>query len=49
MLAHWTKDPDLAGVRDPAALVALPEQERAGWRALWAEVDRLLLKSGSTP
>src|SRR5262249_50426866 len=28
-LAFWTTKPDLAGVRDPAALAALPEAERA--------------------
>jgi tetratricopeptide (TPR) repeat protein len=48
-LAHWKDDPDLSGVRDPAALAALPESERDAWRALWAEVDRLLLRSGDSP
>jgi serine/threonine-protein kinase len=41
-LGHWQADADLAGVRDPEALDKLPEAERAGWRALWAEVDRML-------
>jgi tetratricopeptide (TPR) repeat protein len=45
----WKGDPDLAGVRDAKALQALPEAERAAWRALWAEVDRLLEKSAMTP
>jgi hypothetical protein len=40
-LEHWTKDPDLVGVRGEA-IEALPEGERAAWRALWAEVDAML-------
>jgi serine/threonine-protein kinase len=35
-------DPDLAGVRDPAALALLPEAEQIEWRKLWMEVDALL-------
>jgi hypothetical protein len=46
-LAHWRKDPDLAGVRDPTALDALPEPERAAWRKLWADVDALLKGAGA--
>ncbi len=42
ILQHWKQDPDLAGVRDGAALAALPQAERDNWKALWAEVDRLL-------
>jgi hypothetical protein len=34
--------PVLAGVRDPAALAALPEPERRAWQALWADVEGLL-------
>jgi tetratricopeptide (TPR) repeat protein len=41
-LDHWRTDPDLAGVRDADSLASLSEAERALWRALWAEVDRLL-------
>jgi hypothetical protein len=41
-LHHGKADPDLAGVRDPAALAKRPEDERAAWRALWAVVDGLL-------
>jgi tetratricopeptide (TPR) repeat protein len=48
-LRHWRDDPDLAGVRDADALAALPEAERDGWRALWAEVDRLLKDAGKAP
>lgn len=46
-LTYWTHDPDLAGVRDAQALEALPEAERADWRALWAEVDGLLERAGT--
>ena len=42
VLCYWKADPDLASVRDPAALASLPEDERGPWRALWAEVGRLL-------
>jgi GGDEF domain-containing protein len=40
-LAHWQGDPDLAGVRDDAALERLPEEVRQAWRELWAEVGEL--------
>jgi serine/threonine-protein kinase len=43
ILRLWKADPDLAGVREPAALEKLPEAERAEWRALWAEVDQVLV------
>jgi tetratricopeptide (TPR) repeat protein len=42
MLQHWQRDPDLAGVRDPAALARLPAAEQAAWRKLWAEVEQRL-------
>jgi serine/threonine-protein kinase len=49
MLQHWKADPDLAGLRDPAALAKLPEDEQRACHALWAEVDTLLAKArGST-
>jgi serine/threonine-protein kinase len=48
-LRHWRQDTDLAGVRDPDALAALPEPERADWRALWAEVDRLAGRKAEAP
>jgi hypothetical protein len=41
-LPHWREDSDLAGVRDAAALEALPPGERDAWKALWAEVDRAI-------
>jgi hypothetical protein len=44
-LRHWRGNPDLASVRGAEALAALPEAERAGWRALWREVDALLTRT----
>jgi tetratricopeptide (TPR) repeat protein len=41
-LTHWKKDPDLASVRDPAALAAMTPPNRPAWEALWREVDTLL-------
>jgi tetratricopeptide (TPR) repeat protein len=46
-MRHWQKDPDLAGVRDPAALAKLPEAERREWKRLWSEVEALLAKAGA--
>jgi tetratricopeptide (TPR) repeat protein len=40
-LTHWRSDPDLASVRDPAALDRLTDNERAAWQALWRDVDEL--------
>ena len=44
MLQHWKADPDLAGLRDPAALAKLPHDEQKACRALWSDVDGLLAK-----
>jgi hypothetical protein len=44
-LGHWQKDPDLAPVRERAALAKLPADERTQWRDLWAEVDALLRRA----
>jgi eukaryotic-like serine/threonine-protein kinase len=46
-LQHWKTDADLAGVRDTEELAKLPEAEKASWRALWGDVDRLLTRAGS--
>jgi serine/threonine protein kinase len=46
-LAHWKRDPDLAGVREPDRLAALAAAEQEEWRAFWVEVDRLLKSVGS--
>jgi serine/threonine-protein kinase len=44
-LEHWQADVDLAGLRDGAELVKLPEEERRAWRALWEDVGTLLKKA----
>jgi Flp pilus assembly protein TadD len=41
-LQHWQQDPDLASLRDKAALAKLPEAERQAWQKLWADVDAML-------
>jgi eukaryotic-like serine/threonine-protein kinase len=46
-LSHWKLDPDLAGLRDAADVAALPEAERAVWRAHWTDVDALLKRARS--
>jgi tetratricopeptide (TPR) repeat protein len=51
-LATWQTDPDLASVRDEAALAKLPESQREPWRRLWTDVAAVLaadpLKKGRT-
>jgi eukaryotic-like serine/threonine-protein kinase len=37
-LTRWREEPDLAGLREPAALNELPDDERKECRALWAAV-----------
>ena len=44
-LEHWKQDADLAGIRDEEDLAKLPEEERAAFKQLWAEVDQLVAKS----
>jgi tetratricopeptide (TPR) repeat protein len=44
-LQHWQKDPDLASLRDKAALDKLPAAERDAWQRLWADVDALLKRT----
>jgi Flp pilus assembly protein TadD len=41
VLAHWLKDPDLAAVRDPDRLAAMPAAERERWAAFWKEVEEV--------
>jgi serine/threonine-protein kinase len=41
-LPPWRDDPDLAAMRDPAALGKLPPAERQECRALWRDLDALL-------
>jgi serine/threonine-protein kinase len=44
-LGKWQREPDLAGVRDEAALAKLPAVERSAWQALWAEVAQVFQSS----
>ncbi len=41
-LTHWRADPDLAGMRDPAALEKLPPAERQDCDKLWSDIDASL-------
>jgi hypothetical protein len=41
-LTHWKNEPDLAPVRDPAWLAAMPPADRKAWEALWREVNAQL-------
>jgi len=41
-LAHWLKDSDFSGVRDPQLIATRPEAERRLWESLWADVQQLL-------
>jgi serine/threonine protein kinase/Flp pilus assembly protein TadD len=40
-LAHWEKDPDLAGIRDANHLAELPDAEHAAFEAIWRDVRSL--------
>jgi tetratricopeptide (TPR) repeat protein len=44
-LMAWKAEGDLAGGRDPDALARLPEAERKDWRALWADIEALLMRA----
>jgi hypothetical protein len=41
-LTYWKKDADMASVRDPAWLAAMPPDDRQAWEALWRDVDAVL-------
>src|SRR5262249_59144797 len=47
-LSHWKEDPDLAGIRDQAALTKLPEEEQQTFTLLWTRATALL-KKAETP
>ena len=47
MLARWREDPDLAGLRDPAALNKLPPAERQECRTLWNEIEAQIQRGGA--
>jgi tetratricopeptide (TPR) repeat protein len=40
-MAHWLGDKDLESGRDPKAVERLPQDERAAWAKLWADVRAL--------
>jgi tetratricopeptide (TPR) repeat protein len=40
-LTKWRKEPELAGIREPAELDKLPADEKADCQKLWAEVSAL--------
>jgi tetratricopeptide (TPR) repeat protein/tRNA A-37 threonylcarbamoyl transferase component Bud32 len=44
-LRHWQRDADLAGIRDAAWLVSLPDKELQACRQLWADVAALLKRA----
>jgi tetratricopeptide (TPR) repeat protein len=44
-LRWWQQEPDLAAVRDPAAVTDLPAAERAACQKLWSEVAALVGKA----
>jgi hypothetical protein len=48
-LRHWTKDDDLAGVREELALGKLTEDEAGAWKALWREVAGQLAQGEQGP
>ncbi len=45
-LTYWKKDADLASVRDPAWLAAMPPANRKAWEAFWGDVDAVLALIG---
>jgi serine/threonine-protein kinase len=48
MLTHWQVDPDLAGLREPNALIELSAGERRECLALWNEVGAVLTRTQKT-
>jgi serine/threonine-protein kinase len=44
-LRRWQRDPDLAALRDAAAMARLSAEEQASCKKLWAEVESLLGKA----
>jgi tetratricopeptide (TPR) repeat protein/tRNA A-37 threonylcarbamoyl transferase component Bud32 len=45
-LAHWQRDPNLAGLRDESGLAWLPQEEQVACRRFWADVNTLLERAG---
>jgi serine/threonine protein kinase/lipoprotein NlpI len=48
-LKHLPEDSDLAGIRDAAALVKMPAEERAACEKLWSDVESLLKRGDEKP
>jgi tetratricopeptide (TPR) repeat protein len=46
-MQHWQRDADLAGIRDAAWLVNLPDDDLRACRRLWADVAALFKRAGS--
>jgi tetratricopeptide (TPR) repeat protein len=46
-LQHWQTDPDLADVREDAALGGLPSDEQKHWQRFWADVSALVSRQGN--
>jgi serine/threonine protein kinase len=44
-LQHWQANPDLAGIRDAAAVARLPADEQQACMTLWPEVEALLARA----
>jgi serine/threonine-protein kinase len=49
MLTLWQDESDLAGLREPARLEKLAEDDRKGYLELWADVRAVLARCGNTP
>jgi hypothetical protein len=47
-MQHWQRDPDLDGLRDPAA-TRLSADERQACQQLWGEVEALRSKARQEP
>ena len=48
LLGNWKADPDLAGLREPSAIEALPTDEQRECLALWQDVDTVLTRARET-
>ena len=46
-LRKWQKDPNLAEIRDAAALAKLPEDEQRAFTEFWGEVEERLKRAES--
>jgi tetratricopeptide (TPR) repeat protein len=48
-MQHWQQDPDLAGIRQAAALARLPAQEQAACKKFWADVAAMHKRAAAKP